>query len=455
MFSMKDLSCLIVVPALLYSVPAMGQVIYEDLKLNVPEQIERDIFGASVTVFGNIVAVGSTHDDDQGDVSGSAYLFDLNTGEMTLKLLPSDGHTDMRFGNSIDMDGDVVAVGAQQANIGDGGSNSYQRGAVYLFNTQSGEQIDKLVAEDGQGSARFGHSVSLSDGLIGIGAYWAYAEAGSAYVFDADSGSQIQNFLAFDGEQGNRFGSSVVVSDGLIVVGSARDSVYGEWSGSVHVFDALSGSLIRKISPADGNTQDYFGFSVALEDGLLAVGAFGDDDRGSHSGSVYLFDVYTGEQLDKIYGNDTATYDVFGSTVVISDGIIAVGAQNNTDFGYLSGSAYLFRASTGNQIAKLLPSDGAERDSFGRALDISAGRVVVSALYDDDYGLNSGSVYVFTAPTICVADLTGDGTLDYIDVSAFIDAIMNEDRAADFTGDGSYDFFDVSAFLVSFNAGCP
>ena len=55
----------------------------------------------------------------------------------------------------------------------------------------------------------------------------------------------------------------------------------------------------------------------------------------------------------------------------------------------------------------------------------------------------------------CPADLTGDGTLDFFDVSAFLTAFGNGEVVADFTGDGSFDFFDVSAFLTAFGAGCP
>jgi len=55
----------------------------------------------------------------------------------------------------------------------------------------------------------------------------------------------------------------------------------------------------------------------------------------------------------------------------------------------------------------------------------------------------------------CPADLTGDGTLNFFDVSAFLVAYTSMDPIADFTGDGMYNFFDVSAFLSAYNAGCP
>jgi len=56
---------------------------------------------------------------------------------------------------------------------------------------------------------------------------------------------------------------------------------------------------------------------------------------------------------------------------------------------------------------------------------------------------------------ICTADFTGDGILDFFDVSAFISAFGSHDPAADITNDGIFDFFDVSAFISAFAAGCP
>lgn len=55
----------------------------------------------------------------------------------------------------------------------------------------------------------------------------------------------------------------------------------------------------------------------------------------------------------------------------------------------------------------------------------------------------------------CPADFTGDGVLDFFDVSAFLNAYNAMDPGADLTGDGMYDFFDVSAFLNAYGAGCP
>lgn len=57
--------------------------------------------------------------------------------------------------------------------------------------------------------------------------------------------------------------------------------------------------------------------------------------------------------------------------------------------------------------------------------------------------------------TACIADFTGDGLLNFFDVSAFLNAFGSMDPIADLTDDGSFDFFDISVFLNAFSAGCP
>lgn len=63
----------------------------------------------------------------------------------------------------------------------------------------------------------------------------------------------------------------------------------------------------------------------------------------------------------------------------------------------------------------------------------------------------------YNAPSCdpCPADFTGDGVLDFFDVSAFIAAFNAQNPVADLTDDGNFDFFDVSAFIGFYSAGCP
>ena len=55
----------------------------------------------------------------------------------------------------------------------------------------------------------------------------------------------------------------------------------------------------------------------------------------------------------------------------------------------------------------------------------------------------------------CIADFNHDGTLDFFDVQAFLNAYATMDPFADINLDGAWDFFDVLGFLQGFSSGCP
>ena len=153
-----------------------------------------------------------------------------------------------------------------------------------------------------------------------------------------------------------------------------------------------------KLTADDAVAGDYFG-SVAISDNTALFGASGDDDGGSNSGSAYLFDVITGSQLAKFTSDDIAADDSFGGSVAISGNTALLGARGDDDGGNHSGSAYLFNVITGNQLAKLTADDAAERDFFGGSVAISGNTAIVGASGDDDGGSNSGSAYLFDVTT--------------------------------------------------------
>jgi len=432
--------------------PAVGQTINEDLKLTASDGAEGDRFGYSIAIDNGVVAVGVWGDDDNGNISGSAYLFDASTGTQTAKLHPDDGATGDVFGSSIAIDNAVVAVGA----YGDNNKNGFDTGSAYLFDASTGIQIAKLLPNDGTEGDSFGYSIAIDNGIVAVGARSDGdngSDSGSAYLFNASTGVQITKLLPSDGAAFDYFGFSIAVDNNIVAIGAYRDNDNGFRSGSVYLFDVSTGAQIAKILPNDGGGGDLFGWSVAIDNGVVAVGAYQSDDNGFNSGSAYLFDASTGGQLFKLLASDGAVFDNFGWSIAIDNGIVAVGARSGGDTG---GSAYLFDASTGAQIAKFLPTEGAANDEFGWSITIANDVVAIGAWGDDDNGTDSGSAYVFAVPgTDCPADLTNDGTLNFFDVSAFITALANNDPIADFNNDGRWNFFDVSAFLQAFAAGCP
>ena len=125
------------------------------------------------------------------------------------------------------------------------------------------------------------------------------------------------------------------------------------------------------------------------------MGTIGDDDNGDGSGSAYVFkrSGTTWIEEAKLLPSDGASSDQFEYSVSIFGDYAVVGAMWHSDNGPQSGSAYVFKrnGTSWAQEAKLLPSDGAEADEFGRSVSISGDYAVVGAYLDDDNGTDAGS----------------------------------------------------------------
>jgi hypothetical protein len=415
---------------------ARGGVIHEDLKLLAEDGSTYDNLGISIAMDNGIVAGGAWYDGDNGHDSGSAYLFDSITGAQLAKLLPEDGAERNYFGNSIALDDGLVAVGAF--------GNDSLAGAAYLFDASTGKQLAKILPDVREEYGQFGRSIAIDGGIVGAGAISAWVESpdpGSVYLFDASTGDQLFRLRPSDGEMKDHFGAAVAISDGIVAVGAYRDDDNGTDSGSAYLFSTSTGEQLAKLLPNDGAEGDFFGSSIAIKNGLIAVGASRDDDNGTDSGSVYLFDAITGDQIAKLLPNDGAARNGFGFCVGIDTGFVAVGAPGRDENGPASGAAYLFNASTGAQIAKLLSSDGEAYDQFAYSIAIDGGEVAVGARWDDnDNGGDSGSAYVFHVGNLesctrdpewrCDGDVDGDGQVNPVDAGLVQAAFGSLDERA-------------------------
>lgn len=52
-------------------------------------------------------------------------------------------------------------------------------------------------------------------------------------------------------------------------------------------------------------------------------------------------------------------------------------------------------------------------------------------------------------------DLTGDGVVNFFDLSRFLTLFSARHPQGDINSDGRFNFFDVSNYLQLFAAGCP
>ena len=218
-------------------------------------------------------------------------------------------------------------------------------------------------------------------------------------VMQAQTVNESAKLLASDGAAGDVFGFEVAVSGDTAVVGAFRDDDKGTESGSAYVFvrSGTTWTQQAKLLASDGAAGDEFGFSVAVSGDTAVVGAFRDDDKGTESGSAYVFvrSGTTWTQQAKLLASDGRLFDIFGISIAVSGDTVVVGASFDDDNGSASGSAYVFARSgtTWTQQAKLLASDGAFFDTFGTSVAVSGDTAVVGAFRDDDKGTDSGSAW--------------------------------------------------------------
>jgi MYXO-CTERM domain-containing protein len=114
----------------------------------------------------------------------------------------------------------------------------------------------------------------------------------------------------------------VAVFGDTVVIGAYGDDDNGSNSGSAYVFqDNGSGFVETKLTPSDGDFNEQFAQSVAIANSTIVAGAYLDDDNGSNSGSAYIFGLPNTAPLptDLLRANGTqiaATEDV-ASTITL------------------------------------------------------------------------------------------------------------------------------------------
>jgi len=384
----------------------------EEGRLAPGDGAQADHFGASVALSGNTALIGSRFNDAQAPEAGAAYLFSRagNVWTSEGKLTAADGAQNDAFGEAVALSGTAALVGA----LGDDGAT----GSVYphwIFPHTS--LSAKLTASDAEAGNRFGSAVSTSGTTALVGSDSdddacpsdPQCNSGSAFVFQRSGGlwAEQAKLTASDTAAGDLFGVAVGISGDTAVVGASQDADKGTNSGSAYVFVRSGDTWTQqqKLTALDGAASDFFGTAAAISGDTAVIGASWDDDKGAESGSAYVFvrSGTTWTQQQKLTALDGAASDFFGAAVAISNDTIIVGASQDDDKGGESGSAYVFFRSgtTWTQQQKLTASDGAAIDFFGASVSIAGETVLIGALLDDDAcpsdaNCNSGSAYVFT-----------------------------------------------------------
>ena len=262
-------------------------------KLTASDAEEDDWFGNSVSICPSYVLVGAYKKDESSSKydSGAAYLYDAATGLEVRKLTASDAGRQDQFGYAVAVTDQYAAVGA----AGWDGIGAQDCGAVYVYDVATGEELWMLPNPDLGPYERFGNAVDIEGDLLLVGAYWDENEAGSnagaAYLFDLTSGELLHELFAAEPEGGGDwYGTSVALSGAYAVIGASQQGYGTELEGFACIVNVLTGVEEMKLTASDAALDDNYGAAVAADGNRALIGSDSDDDMSYSSGSAYLYE---------------------------------------------------------------------------------------------------------------------------------------------------------------------
>lgn len=314
-----------------------------------------------------------------------------------------------------------------------------QEAYVKASNIGVGDEFGRVIAIDGN-TLVVGAPLENGSGNNNSGAVYVFTRTGIGWT-------QQAYLKASNARSGDEFGTSVALKGDTLVVGAPLEDSGATDSGAVYTFTRSNGQWTQQadvIKASNIGANDQFGFSVALSNDTLAVGALNEDSGAtgvngdqtsnskSSSGAAYVFTRNNGSWAQQAYlkASNTDAGDQFGITVALEGDTLAVGANKEDSNGSNegnnnakdSGAVYVFTRSAGSWaqeayikapdttfIPTIDGTDTYDGDEFGRRVALSGDTLAVGAYREDSNGIgvssgaesnnsvpDSGAVYVFT-----------------------------------------------------------
>jgi len=287
--------------------------------------------GAAVALGGDdLVALGAPYYERGAQATGAVFLFrpgEQGVWEEAARLLPDDKPQGQRFGSAVAICGDEMLVGAPRGGWGTGAAFFFRRGADGQWT-----QASRVVPGDSVIRFEFGTSVALEDSIALIGAPNSTLPSQSAaFIFErAPEGQWKQKTIlqipAYYDVGG--LGRSVALDGRRAIVGAFNVTSN---RGASYVFERDEQGGWNLVSRVVGYpfSSNGFGFSVDIQDQLIATGAFLENSRGA----AYLHQVEPGGCWERIFRFETLSNNsqpMFGRSVALDYGRLAVGSVFDT-----------------------------------------------------------------------------------------------------------------------------
>lgn len=278
-------------------------------------------FGESVHLNGSTIAIGAAHDTIN---KGAVWVFTRSGTVWSLqqRLQPAGLTASALFGTSVDVLGDTLAVGAP----GDDSVNGFATGAAFVFSRTGSTWTlrEKVVGNQVTSSDQFGSAVSLAGIRLAVTAPYEN-NGGGTYVFrqlDINTWAQEDHIQSPQAPVASRYGAAVTLDHLANRLAISADSSGNVSGGLIDVYERINGDWVyqfRKTSPV---TNAQFGAPIALRDNVLMVGAMSyDPPNNANAGAAVAYHVF-----DNGFDNcANAPYAVLGSQYGCTAGMASTG----------------------------------------------------------------------------------------------------------------------------------
>jgi len=264
------------------------------------------------------------------------------------------------------------------------------------------------LGEDIQTQGQLGKSSAVNANYAVVGSPnddTQLTNEGLVRIYSTSTGQLLHTLYNPTPNGGAAFGTSLAIEGSRLIVGVPTQSVGGFNGGCVFVYD-LAGATptvpVHKIDNPTSANGDQFGITVALAGNRLAVSSQGDDANAPDAGTVYVFDLGgatpTVPQVT-INNPQPAADDRFGTAVALTGNLLAVGAIWDDNGGTDTGSVFAFDLGSATPTMPVLTVNGTVTGYiayFGWSVAVTGTRILVGAPYDKA-GQNDfmGRVYVY------------------------------------------------------------
>ena len=244
-----------------------------------PASQEYDGFGWTLALDGDNLVVGSWYGQE-------VYLFDTSGRHQQTFEYPGTVH-------DLAIEGDRVLVGGSW-------TSDPQRDTAVLFDATTGEAVHVFEEPAPDEWTSFGRAVALRDGRAIIGSWTesvgGLLGAGAVYVYATETGVLLAKLVDPSPREAAAFGISIAARGGLLLVGA-----YGRHPGpypapdllvpgEAHLFDLNTYQCIASFEAPTLTGDGMFGQQVGIGEGRVFVGAPSDHTGGLESGAVYVFE---------------------------------------------------------------------------------------------------------------------------------------------------------------------